>query len=520
MKQFFITLAAILVAMVSHAASDVTVDGVVYTWSPSDGAYTVAGWDGETPIQSLHIRAEVEGLDVIAINNAAFEDKEDIVYLTIDEGITSIGENAFCRCTNLQVAILPEGLKKIEEEAFAFCSKLTTMVIPSTVTDIHAHAFTECTGVTDVYFMMTEEEQLNGFDWWDGVYATPGQEAHGGMEFNTNEHTVVHVPAGTYDIYLNSGKLAAWLLREDSGAYPLWWIVNYGVVGREYTVSDDLTAVYADTQGGLYAKDDNLWLMPDYVYIGEVDYMGKTIFTSIYDQSNWVELTGIVNSNDLKGFLITGSTITGTLLDKKNPRIAVSEGKTPEKGASVTYVPNTYIPASLMGRTQLGSDGRTYAFVQPKPQEFIHLEWSIYNEGDECFYTPSPDEDQGINPEGLKGGFKVSYDLYEPGEKPQPEDGASYSFNAINRRIVGGAEETSVRRLQKATPYVDGGVSGNFVVYPTDFPDEPIITAIADVAVPQPASAGWYTIDGRRLGSTKPMAPGLYINGSQKVVIR
>lgn len=26
--------------MVSHAASDVTVDGVVYTWSPSDGAYT------------------------------------------------------------------------------------------------------------------------------------------------------------------------------------------------------------------------------------------------------------------------------------------------------------------------------------------------------------------------------------------------------------------------------------------------------------------------------------------------
>ena len=318
-----------LAAAVSHAASAVTVDGVVYTWSQTDGAYIVTGCDGETPIRSLHIRAVVDDLDVIAIDDAAFEDNEDIVYLTIDEGITSIGENAFGRCSNLQVAILPEGLQKIEEEAFFFCSSLTTMVIPSTVTDIQAHAFSGCEGVTDVYFMMTEEEQLNGFDWWDGVYAYPGQEEHGGMEFNTNEYTVVHVPAGTYDIYLNSGKLEAWLIHEDTGTYPLWWIVNYGVVGREYTVSDDLTAVYVDTQDGLYAKDDNHWLMPDIVYDDEVDYMGKTAFGSVYDQSNWVEIINLDNPNALKGHLITGSTITGTLLDKRNPRIALSDGSAP-----------------------------------------------------------------------------------------------------------------------------------------------------------------------------------------------
>ena len=47
----------------------------------------------------------------------------------------------------------------------------------------------------------------------------------------------------------------AWIpLVQDDNCYPLWWIVNYGVVGREYTVSDALAAVYVDKNGGLYAN--------------------------------------------------------------------------------------------------------------------------------------------------------------------------------------------------------------------------------------------------------------------------
>ena len=57
------------------------------------------------------------------------------------------------------------------------------------------------------------------------------------MEFNTREHTVVHVPQGMLQDYEDSGKFEAWLpLHEDDNCYPLWWIVNCGVVGREYTV--------------------------------------------------------------------------------------------------------------------------------------------------------------------------------------------------------------------------------------------------------------------------------------------
>ena len=91
-----------------------------------------------------------------------------------------------------------------------------------------------------------------------------------------------------------------------------------------------------------------------------------------------------------------------------------------------------------MGRAQQGElDGRTYAFVQPKPQELIHVEWVIYCEDDDCFYLPAPDEDAHINYMGLKGGFAVCYDLYEGDEPAELTDGGAYAFHAVNRRQAG-----------------------------------------------------------------------------------
>ena len=522
-RQFLLVILSLLTVIAGHAARNlVVVDGVTYKWSPTELGYIVTGWDEETHIQSLHIRGEVGGLDVVGIANGAFEDNEDIVYLTIDEGISYIGQNAFCRCYNLEVAILPEGLVTIEEEAFAFCNSLTTMVIPSTVEEIQSHAFSGCTGVTDVYFLMETAEQLAFFDWWDGIYPSPGEDLHGGMEFNTNENTVVHVPAGTYNIYDDSGKLEAWLFQEDSGSYPLWWIVNYGVVGREYTVSDDLAAVYVDVEDGLYAKDDNHWLTPDRVYPGEIDYMRTTGLMSDknnqYDQSNWVVLTNVSDPRDYLDNLIAGGTITGTLVDKKNPVIEVSDNATLESGAQSLYEKNVYIPASFMGRSQLGANDKTYAFVQPKPQELIRVDWTIYCEDDECFYLPEPDG-EGINEMELAGGVQPSYDLYEQPPVPDLEDCGVYAFDAINRRITTSRNVKSL--LKDYTPNVDGGVSDKFVVYPLELPDEPIPTTVSQIENhARKAHNRWYTIDGRCLGNIKPTISGIYINDNRKVIIK
>ena len=520
-KLLLIALLTVLTAAVGHAANDdFVVDGVIYTYN--NGSYVVTGWDETTPIQSLHILGELDEGFVEGIANDAFFGIEDIIYLTIDEGIGYIGQDAFYGCNSIEVAILPEGLITIEEGAFAFCTSLTNMVIPSTVTEIQAHAFSGCTGVTDVYFLMTEEEQLSDFNWWDGVYE-PSNEEHGGMEFNTNQHTTIHVPEGMLQDYVNSQKFVAWIpLEEDDNCYPLWWIVNYGVVGRDYTVSDDLAAVYVDVDGGLYAKDDNLWLTPDRAYPGEIDYMKTSglmsVLGNMYDQSNWVVLTNVDAPNNFKGYLIGGNTITGKLKDKKNPVIELSNEAELEKGDKSPYVPNVYIPASFMGRAQIGANDRIYAFVQPKPQEVIHVDWTVYSEDEQCFYLPTPNEDNGINTMRLKGGFGVSYDLYEGDEVPTLKDCGYYAFDAINRRIV--ASEESNLKVEN-TPYIEGGVSDKFIVYPLELPDDPIPTAITEIMNDfTQKNKGWYTIDGRFLGATKPKVPGLYINGNRKVIIR
>lgn len=544
MKRFFlITLLTVLTATVGHAANDdIIVDGVVYEWYENsithEYGYVATGWDEVTPIQSLHIRGKVDKYQVFGIANGAFEDNEDIVYLTIDEGITSIGQNAFCRCHNIEVAILPEGLETIEEEAFAFCEKLTTMVIPSTVTEIQAHAFSGCTGVTDVYFLMTEEEQLYDFHWWDGVYTQPGEEEHGGMEFNTNQHTVIHVPDGMLQDYVDSKKFVAWIpLVEDNNCYPLWWIVNFGVVGREYTVSDKLMAVYVDVEGRLYAKDDNNWLTPDEVYPGEIDYMHTPVLMNNkpYDQSNWVVLTNLDTPDGFKGLIFDEKTITGKLIDKKNPTIKVSEDSelvTTDTDQPIQYEPNIYIPCSFMGRAQIGvNNKKTYAFVRPKPQELIHVEWAIYNDEDECFYIPEPDEDYGINTMRLKGGFGVSYDLYENNDMPELKDRYIYAFDAINRlKTVSEPNENETKsklsRLKdeeepQYAPYTDGDVSDKFIVYPLELPEDPPMTGVPDIVDDfAQRNKVWYSIDGRFVGTTKPTVPGLYINGNRKVIVK
>lgn len=474
-RQLLIVILTLLTATMGHAA-DIVVDGVTYVWSQNEWGYIATGWDEETPIQSLHIHGTVNGLDVVGIANYAFDYNEDIVYLTVDEGILYIGENAFSRCTNLKTAILPEGLVTIKEEAFNFCTALTTVVIPSTVKEIQSHAFSNCTGVTDVYFLMTDVDLLNGnFSWWDGT--TIGG---GGMEFNTSENTVVHVPDGMLQDYEDSGKFDAWLpMQEDGNTYPLWWIVNYGVLGREYTVADALTGVYVDVNDCLYAKDDNHWLTPDRAYPGEVDYMKATGLLASrggeYDQSNWVVLEDVTSPNDFVGYVINAETITGVLLDKQNPAIDVTAD--PERGGQQNYAYNTYVPASLMSRTQVGSNDRIYAFVRPKPQEVANYEWTIYG-GNDDFYMPAPDAENNINNAQLMGGFTISDALYD-GFMPDLEDGGYYPFSAITHCVDDDEDHWRSKKAESAywDPFTDSGIAPYFTVYPLTLPEEPIVTS-------------------------------------------
>lgn len=65
-------------------------------------------------------------------------------HVTIPAEVTSISEEAFCRCIHLESVVLPDGCCSIGTRAFAFCIKLRSLVIPEGIIAIGAGAFEGC----------------------------------------------------------------------------------------------------------------------------------------------------------------------------------------------------------------------------------------------------------------------------------------------------------------------------------------------------------------------------------------
>lgn len=67
-----------------------------------------------------------------------------ITAVEIEEGVTSIGANAFMGYDLLESVTLPKGLERIGEKAFQFCEGLTEVTIPASVEQIDEDAFASC----------------------------------------------------------------------------------------------------------------------------------------------------------------------------------------------------------------------------------------------------------------------------------------------------------------------------------------------------------------------------------------
>ena len=64
--------------------------------------------------------------------------------MTIPNSVTSIGEFAFCKCSNLTTVNIPNSLTSIEKCTFSRCSSLSSITIPDGVTSIGESAFFSC----------------------------------------------------------------------------------------------------------------------------------------------------------------------------------------------------------------------------------------------------------------------------------------------------------------------------------------------------------------------------------------
>lgn len=72
----------------------------------------------------------------VVVSDNAFESNYRLKSVTVSQGITSIGEQAFYDCRNLTDVILPDTLTTIGYQAFTYCFDLRCITIPQSVKSI------------------------------------------------------------------------------------------------------------------------------------------------------------------------------------------------------------------------------------------------------------------------------------------------------------------------------------------------------------------------------------------------
>jgi hypothetical protein len=152
-KQVLLFIMMVLPMMAS--AYDAKVDGIYYNLiSKAQIAIVTNGGDnsysGNVIIPETISYGSVV-YDVTSIGDNAFYKCSDLTSVSIPNSVTSIGSSAFKYCYNLTSVNIHDNMTSIGDQAFYMCSRLKSVTIPTSVTSIGYSAFYECVGLTAVY---------------------------------------------------------------------------------------------------------------------------------------------------------------------------------------------------------------------------------------------------------------------------------------------------------------------------------------------------------------------------------
>lgn len=142
------------------------------TWSFANGRLTISGSGDMTDFNQVDMppwyefRQEIlyltlpEGLT--SVGNMAFYDCYNLTAVTLPASVKDIGKLAFCQCRNISILNLNAGLTSIGRSAFEQCNKLRDLRLPESLTTLGYHAFYNCTGLSCVKIPASVKEMDSG----------------------------------------------------------------------------------------------------------------------------------------------------------------------------------------------------------------------------------------------------------------------------------------------------------------------------------------------------------------------
>ena len=115
--------------------------GTIY----KDEPVRILGLKSGVPVpEPLVIPETIEKRTVGSIVDYAFKECDELNYISIPSGVTTIGESAFYKCENLAGVVLHENLESIGKNAFAYCDSLYSIRLPDSLTSLGEAAFYSC----------------------------------------------------------------------------------------------------------------------------------------------------------------------------------------------------------------------------------------------------------------------------------------------------------------------------------------------------------------------------------------
>ena len=134
---------------------------LIYTYTLDDAnRATITGYSGNAT--ALYIPGEIDGHEVVAIGDRAFENRTDLRTVMIPDSVEKIEFEAFYNCINLKIVDLSSNLTTIGYDVFGNCKSISKIEIPKSLkkfdgtwgrgTNLSYGAFGGCSNLKTVNF--------------------------------------------------------------------------------------------------------------------------------------------------------------------------------------------------------------------------------------------------------------------------------------------------------------------------------------------------------------------------------
>ena len=164
-----LALAMLFALMPTAAFADDSTENNIITYNCGENGNNVtATLNTVTGVMTISGTGAMKDYNVINPDQPWLSQRDSIKHLVVENGVTSIGKNAFANCLSLETVELPQNgvLETIKYNAFSWSysssevgAGITEITIPKSVKTIEAYAFDGCTKLATVIF--AKGSQLN-----------------------------------------------------------------------------------------------------------------------------------------------------------------------------------------------------------------------------------------------------------------------------------------------------------------------------------------------------------------------